>query len=491
MHNEDELIFIKTPARNRANKFSFTDDQIKAYNGLIKFINEPYNPNDFKRALIGAGGTGKTFLLKALLQDCNIPFSEIGLSAPSHKACRVLRNSIRGTHCNVNTIQSDFGFKPNYDIEKFDINNVTFASYGRIKIEDYRLYIVDEASMLNRSLVGYIDKMMKKYSIKLLICGDDAQIPPVNEKDSYAFKGVKSFRLTEIVRQDEDNPIRELTNLLRNDVYNGTFNFLNYISNIRSKFDNTMTKGFVVCNSAQFQQEVVKQFSDEAITRNTDYVKVISYTNKAVSTWNKFIRENIIKDSEKSVITKNDLITSYVTIVDQFNDEIIRNSEDYIVKEIANYTHPQYELKGFMVKFQAVFGGQVTSPLFIIDHRDKYTMSMYCKIADDLIQQAKNARKDIRAAKWKAYYKFKETCLLLVNIGRPDGSILYYRDLDYGFAISSHKSQGSTYNVSMVDVMDIVYDKYGRPYTNAIDINKRLYVAVSRAKEKVYLRYGY
>ena len=161
------------------------------------------------------------------------------------------------------------------------------------------------------------------------------------------------------------------------------------------------------------------------------------------------------------------------------------------MKEIANYTHPQYELKGFMVKFQAVFGGQVTSPLFIIDHRDKYTMAMYCKIADDLIQQAKNARRDIRAAKWKAYYKFKESCLLLVNIGRPDGSILYYRDLDYGFAISSHKSQGSTYNVSMVDVMDIVYDKYGRPYTNATDINKRLYVAVSRAKEKVYLRYGY
>lgn len=252
-----------------------------------------------------------------------------------------------------------------------------------------------------------------------------------------------------------------------------------------------MTKGFVVCNSTQFQQEVVKQFNDEAITRNTDYVKVISYTNKAVSDWNKFIREAIIKDSEKSVITKNDLITSYVTIVDQFNDAIIQNSEDYIVKEIANYTHPQYELKGFMVKFQAVFGGQVTSPLFIIDHRDKYTMAMYCKIADDLIQQAKNARKDIRASKWKAYYKFKESCLLLVNIGRPDGSILYYRDLDYGFAISSHKSQGSTYNVSMVDVMDIVYDKYGRPYTNASDINKRLYVAVSRAKEKVYLRYGY
>ena len=41
------------------------------------------------------------------------------------------------------------------------------------------------------------------------------------------------------------------------------------------------------------------------------------------------------------------------------------------------------------------------------------TMAMYCKIADDLIQQAKSARRDLRAAKWKAYYKFKESCLIL------------------------------------------------------------------------------
>ena len=168
MHNEDELIFVNTPTRNRANKFTFTDDQTKAYNGLIKFINEPYNPKDFKRALIGPGGTGKTFLLKALLQDCNIPFSEIGLSAPSHKACRILKNSIRGTHCNVNTIQSDFGFKPNYDIEKFDINNVTFASYGRIKIEDYRLYIVDESSMIDIFLMKRLIEAIDFNKTKLL-----------------------------------------------------------------------------------------------------------------------------------------------------------------------------------------------------------------------------------------------------------------------------------------------------------------------------------
>ena len=97
-----------------------------------------------------------------------------------------------------------------------------------------------------------------------------------------------------------------------------------------------------------FEEEVDKQFNDEQITKNTDFVRIVAYTNRAVGNWNKFVRNSIIKDAFKSIITKNDLFTSYVTIVDQFNDEIIRNSEDYIVKEIANYTHPQYELKGFM-----------------------------------------------------------------------------------------------------------------------------------------------
>ena len=141
MHNEDELTFgtvpISTPTRDRAKKFTFTDDQTKAYNGLIKFINEPYNPNDFKRALIGPGGTGKTFLLKALLQDCNIPYSEIGLSAPSHKACRVLSNSIGGKE--VNTIQSLFGFRLDVNIENFDPENPAFNPVGKDKLDGLKV----------------------------------------------------------------------------------------------------------------------------------------------------------------------------------------------------------------------------------------------------------------------------------------------------------------------------------------------------------------
>ena len=50
--------------------------------------------------------------------------------------------------------------------------------------------------------------------------------------------------------------------------------------------------------------------------------------------------------------------------------------------------------------------------------------------------------------------------------------------------------QGSTFDTVFVDVNDIVYDKNGQPYTDAEQINRRLYVACSRCKNKLYLKFG-
>lgn len=476
--------------KNPAILKGLTDDQRKAYTEIIDFINAPYNENDYKRALIGSAGTGKTYLLKALLKNCNLSYSVIGLSAPSHKACRVLRSSIAEVPCKVNTVQSDFGLRLNFDIEKFDINNPPFDPKGAIKVDKYSLYIIDEASMVNKGLLRFIEKHLKKYHCKIIYCGDESQLSPIGEARSEAFYGVKTCKLTQIVRQDDDNPIRNLLDMLRYDIKHKTYSFINYITNHKEAFDTGYTKGFKVLSSNDFEAEVEKQFNDEQITKNTDYVRVIAYTNKAVGAWNKLVRNSIIKDADKSVITKNDLFTSYVTIVDDFNSPIIRNSEDYIVYDVVNYTHPQYQIKGFMVKFQAIHGGEVTSPLFVIDHADKYSLQMYCHLSQELIDDAKRASKQAKAGKWKAYYKFKESCLLLINIGDRSGNVLFSRDLDYGFSLTAHKSQGSTYDTVMVDVNDIVYDKYGNAYTNAVDVNKRLYVACSRCRNKLIIRYG-
>lgn len=475
---------------NRADTSSFTNDQKVAYKELIEFIDEPFDASNYKRALIGPAGTGKTYLVKALILNSSMSYSLIGLAAPTHKACRVLGESIRIPGIKVNTLQSDLGLRLNFDLDKFDPANPPFDPKGKIKIGNYELYIVDESSMINRGLCTFLERTCVTNKCKIIYIGDSSQLPPVNEKYSAAFKGIKTSILKEIVRQGEDNPVSYLLELLRYDITHKTYEFLKYIQKVRSKFDEDYTKGYRVCNQQEFNDLVYNNFNDEELTRNVDYAKVIAYTNAAVSTWNKFIRNSIITDANKSVLTKNDLIISYVTIVNQFNDCIIKNSEEYIIKDIVNYVHPVYELKGFMVKFQAIHGGDITSPLFVIDHSDRFSIQKYIQISTSMINAAKAARASLKAQKWRDYYGFKESCLLLTNIIAPDGKIMYSRDLDYGFALTSHKSQGSTFDTSLVDVDDIVFDRYGQPYTDCEEVNRRLYVACSRCRNKLYLKFG-
>ena len=264
--------------KNRASISSFTNDQKNAYVDLLEFINTPYDEKDYKRALVGPAGTGKTYLVKALIMNSNISYSLIGLSAPTHKAARVLNESIRIPNVKVNTLQSDLGLKLNFDVEKFDISSPPFDPKGRIKIGDFKLYIVDESSMINRSLLGLLEKIAKSNKTKIIYIGDSSQLPPVGELYSPAFKGVKTFALNQIVRQGEDNPISILLNILRDDIKNKTYNFLNYIYNNPSKFNQDYIKGYQVCTSEEFQRLVYTNFRDEELTKNVDYAKVVAYT---------------------------------------------------------------------------------------------------------------------------------------------------------------------------------------------------------------------
>ena len=484
---------ISASTTNKVNTSNFTNDQLKAYNELMKFIDSPFDSKDYKRALVGAAGTGKTFLVRALLSNSTLSYSLIGLSAPTHKACRVLGESIHISGIKVNTIQSDLGLRLNFDIDKFDPNNPPFDPKGKIKIGNYKLYIVDEASMINSRLCIFLEKTCVSNKCKIIFIGDDSQLAPVGEKYSSAFRNIKSYSLKQIVRQGEDNPVSYLLDLLRYDINHKTYKFLNYIQRFKEQFNADYTKGYQVCDANTFNQTVYNNFNDEELTRNVDYAKVISYTNLNVSSWNKFIRNSIIADSDKSILTKNDLIISYVTIVNEFNDCVIKNSEEYIINDIQNFTDSRYDkngLKGFLVKFQAIHGGDITTPLFVIDHTDSYTVQRYVQINNSMIEAAKTARANIRNEKWKSYFAFKEYCLLMVNILSPDSKIITSRSLDYGFALTSHKSQGSTFDTALVDVNDIVFDKYGQPYADAEEVNRRLYVACSRCKNKLYLKFG-
>lgn len=472
------------------NVYNFTNDQQKAIDNIISFIAAPFNPAKYIVGLTGAGGTGKTFITKYIISHCKYSNSVIKCTSSTHKACRVFSQALNGK--DVDTIQSTFGLRLDLRLEDFDPANPQFNPMAKPKLENIKLLLVDEASMLPSKLVTFICNECKKLEIKIIFIGDNYQLAPVNEKKSIAFdRCFEINQLKEIVRQAANNPITNLLELLRYDIEHHTYRFLEYISkNIGVTNYNDINEGFCICGKESFRHLINMSFNDEAYKKNIDMYRIIAYTNACVSGWNSYIRNTIIQDSDKNIITKNDLIMSYETIVNEFMEIVINNSEEYIINDIVNFVDDTYGFKGFLVKFQLIHGGMITRPLFIIDHRDKFTIQKYHKTITSLISSAKSASGGTRVSKWKAYYEFKKKYLIAANIIDRNGKTLYSRDIDYGFAITAHKSQGSTYDTVFIDVNDMVYDRMGKPYANQEDLLRRLYVGCSRARTELILCYG-
>jgi exodeoxyribonuclease-5 len=84
---------------------------------------------------------------------------------------------------------------------------------------------------------------------------------------------------------------------------------------------------------------------------------------------------------------------------------------------------------------------------------------------------------------WKKYYEFRRSNLLMRTIDKyADGqyrssSDIIVKDIDYGYFLTIHKSQGSTYKHTMVMENDLNLNR------NIIERNKLRYVAFSRPEK--------
>ena len=428
-----------TKDKKETNTVQFTDDQKIALKGILDFCAKDFDPADYINGLIGAGGVGKTFLTNYIIEHCQYASSVIKCTSSTHKACRVFSQAIN--YKKVETIQSTFGLRLDLALEDFNPDRPQFNPKAAPKLDGIKLLIVDEASMIPAKLITYINKKCKDKNIKILYIGDASQLPPVNEKQSIAFKTCsKVYELKQVVRQEETNPIKSLLDLLRYDIEHKTYRFIEYISRNVGTFNyNEQGEGFSIVGPEGFRSYIDLSFNDEEYTKNIDLYRIVAYTNNRVNFWNNYIRNSIIKDAEKGIITINDLIMSYQTIVNEFNEIVINNSEEYIIKDIVNYTDNKYGFKGYLLKFQMIHGGKVTKPLFVIDHTDPFTIQMYDKTLNELLRAGKNATGGNRAKKWNEYFDFKKKYLLAANVFK-NNTLVYSRDIDYGFAITSHKS---------------------------------------------------
>ena len=439
-----EIVSRKSISNNNEH-IVFTKSQEKAVDGIIDFIAQPFDSNDFVRSISGPGGTGKTFITNYIIRHCKFSDSIIRCAAPTHKACRVLSNALNGKK--VDTIQSLLGLRLNLSLEDFNPIRPQFDPIGRNKLQDKtdytRLLIIDEASMIPTKLYNYLIKVCKDKCCKVITIGDASQLSPVNERKSVAFANDNDiYYLKEIVRQEANNPITDLLKIVRDDIKHKTYRFVDYL-NVYPDMYNEIGEGYSLVPKTQFANIIAKEFNNPEYTSNIDMYRIIAYTNIAVSSWNNYVRNIIVKDAYKSVLTKNDLVMSYKNLVDKFNSQILINSEEYIVKDISDFVDRKYGFKGIMVKFQAIHGGKVTPPILIINHKDRETLVAYYNIVNGIIRDAMNETDhSARTKLWRKYYEFKNKYLLCTNIldKNDPTKIVLDRDIDYGFAITAHKS---------------------------------------------------
>ena len=113
--------------------------------------------------------THNTFITKYIISHCKYSNSVIKCTSPTHKACRVFSQALGGK--SVDTIQSTFGLRLNLKLEDFDPNNPQFDPMAKPKLENIKLLLVDEASMLPAKLVTFICTKCKALEIKIIFIG--------------------------------------------------------------------------------------------------------------------------------------------------------------------------------------------------------------------------------------------------------------------------------------------------------------------------------
>ncbi len=105
-----------------------------------------------------------------------------------------------------------------------------------------------------------------------------------------------------------------------------------------------------------------------------------------------------------------------------------------------------------------------------------------------------NAMRNRSKKDWSIYYKFKNRFLTLQSFQVKDpygDNKTIKKDIDYGFGLSVHKSQGSTFDNVAIDLTDIVFFQQGnyRKEYDQLTRNKLIYVALSRARNTAILKY--
>lgn len=498
-------------------KFKLSDEQDKA---LKRLIDKMYEDDIKPITLSGSAGCGKTTLIKYL---------ELYLNNKSPRRFNFIYAA--PTHAATVYLGLNLGYLP-FTIQSIVINKYetetkewikTFSSKFQNSLEFTmrNVLVVDEASMLSCEDVMVLQILAQKQNLQLVFLGDKAQLPEITTKKhkniSDVFTKFEQVNLTKVHRTNDDDILRVLTEIRTNP---------NGILPVTSNTDRLIY--YDKSQSASFYNKFIEKFNE-----NNQGTVLISYTNNFVKEFNKKVRKDIF-GNDTDGLNINEIIVGYGGYNNkQVNGYNLANSIKYKVTEIEE-KETFVIIKGYsdvVDRIDSNIAMMRTNYLPLSEHDsiiiDKYkNLEVFEKnnqIVSAIFRQLYQLKEIVlKNNNWVNYFKAIEKVtynLKSIDLGSayiyiPEEDKMFLFDnnneihrnikkkyhelyidkgIDYGYAITIHKSQGATYenvffnamstenNTSKIYEFDEVVGTEG----NALN-----YVGMSRASKELHILHG-
>lgn len=457
---------------------TYNKEQQSAIINAVSFLKTNTDPTQYY-VIEGKAGTGKTTIAKEILKQ--FEDEQIYVAAVSHKAKGVIKNSFgedtRGKK--FFSIASLLGLK---GINDNDTQTTKFQVGTKVPLLDNppALLVIDEASMITEDVLKKIIDINSSLSrpFQMLFLGDIGQIQPIRDeqsefyrthkyllnKKSDIFNSKHKSKLITRVRQGEANPILPYADYFweNSQKENPELNPTQHIVRNNQITD----KGSLLFSNSEAEvlSSVIKAVKNAVEKGLTNHVKIVTYHVNEKTELNQKIHEALFgKDSDYS---KRDMLilNSPYDLPDV--NATMENSSEIQIKSIQDTDVDEFGVHTLYLEtngtaYTRTGNEQKDCVIQVVSRNDigKYNQ----KLAELASVAKRQTNRALKKQAWKEFWEYK---------GR-------YADVDFGYAITAHKSQGSTYDIVVVDEKDIM----GTTATSNQEKSELIYTALTRPRK--------